>query len=161
MNLKTNIINEVKMYPENPIYFKEVEFSSFLELEEKEMEIERINSIKIWPEIENIEVIKTEQCVSNEGQKFTGTKLLITLKVSEKITYSGKTQSEPIHVIYNEIYKSLFIAVPEELKKLDIKALIQASRVVTTPYVENVYARKFNKRKIYKSACIFMEVKIC
>lgn len=161
MNLKTNVVNEERIYPENPIYFKEIEFSSFLELDEKSTEIENVNSIKIWPEVEIIEVVKTEQGISNEGQKLTGTKLAITLKISEKVTYSCKCENEPIHIIYNEMYKSFFIVVPEELKKLDIKALVRANRVVVVPYVEIVYARKFDERKIYKSASIFVEARIC
>ena len=161
MNLKTNIINEERIYPKNPLYFKEVEFSSFLELNENYMDIESINSIKIWAEVESAEVVKTEQGISNEGQKLTGTEISIVLKISEKITYSGKSKNEPVHVIYNEMYKSLFIPVPEELKKLDIKALLRANRVVIAPYIETVYARKFNDRKIYKAASIFVEARIC
>ena len=161
MNLKTNIINEQRVYPKNPVYFKEIEFSNFLELNENYKYIESVNSIKIWAEVESAEVVKTEKGISNEGQKLTGTEISVVLKISEKITYSGKFKNEPVQVVYNEMYKSLFIPVPEELKKLDIKALLRANRVVIAPYVETVYARKFDDRKIYKAASIFVEARIC
>ncbi|WP_297519993.1 hypothetical protein [uncultured Clostridium sp.] len=161
MNLKTNIISNENIYPENPIYFKELEFAEFLELENTDPDIDSVNSIKIWPEVEDIQVIKTEIGISNEGQKLTGTKLIIIVKINEKITYSGVSTDEPVHIIYNEVYKSLFIIVPENLKKLDIKALIRANRVFIAPYVQTVYARKFSCRKIYKATSIFIEARIC
>ena len=161
MNLKTNVIASENIYPENPLYFKELEFAEYLEVGCHEPDIDVVNSIKIWPEVEDIQVVKTEVGISNEGQKLTGTKLVVIVKISEKITYSGKNKNEPVHIIYNETYKSFFIVVPESLKKLDIKALIRANRIFVAPYVQTVYARKFNCRQIYKAASIFVEARIC
>ncbi|MGL5066341.1 MAG: hypothetical protein ACRC6T_00740 [Sarcina sp.] len=161
MNLKTNMIANENIYPENPIYFKELEFDEYLTIGPYQSDIETVNSIKIWPEVEDVQVVKTEVGISNEGQKLTGAKLIATLKISEKITYVGKNKNEPVHIIYNETYKSFFIIVPESLKNLDIEALIRANRIFIAPYVQTVYARKFNNRQVYKAASIFVEARIC
>ena len=159
--IKTNAINNENLYPENPEFFKEEEVSGFLNIGDLDPDIEAINSIKLWPEVQDVKIVETEVGISNEGQVLTGVKLVVVVKINEKITYSARNKEIPIHILYNEFYKNFCIVVKPRLKDLDVSALMRAGRIHITPYIEGAYARKFNDRRIYKSTVIFVEARIC
>lgn len=150
-----------KVYPKNAMYFINFDIYGFYNLLREDPDVECVNAIKVWPDIEEFNVIDTDIGISNEGTILTGCKISVLIKFSEKITYSAKHKDKPVHIIYNEYYKSKSIVIPKEINGIDIESLIRARRVNITPYIEHSYVKRINNRKIYKSMSVLIDLKVC
>ncbi|MGL4740665.1 MAG: hypothetical protein ACRC41_07650 [Sarcina sp.] len=149
------------VYPKNAAYFIEFDTYGFYHLSDDDPDIECVNAIKIWTDIEEFNVVETHIGISNEGAILTGCKIAVLLKFGEKITYSAKYKEKPVHIIYNEYYKSKSIVIPKEINGIEIESLIRARRISIIPYIEHSYAKRVSNRKIYKSMSILIDLKVC
>lgn len=123
-------------------------------------DIKKILSSVVYPEVENIRVIKTEKGLSNEGQRLLGAIVIVGIKLKQKITYVSDNSNQAIHVIYNESFKSMPIIVPEEVNSKSIEALLRLNKITAEPYVENVYEKVIDKRNIFSSILLFTKIKL-
>ncbi|MGL4991564.1 MAG: hypothetical protein ACRCYC_01925 [Paraclostridium sp.] len=156
-----NYKEENKVYPKNALYFINFDIYDFYDLSFEDPEVECVNAIKVWPDIEEFNIVETDIGISNEGTILTGCKISVLIKFSEKITYSAKFKEKPVHIIYNEYYKSKSIVIPKEINGIDIEALVRARRVNITPYIEYSYVKKVTNKKIYKSMSVLIDLKVC
>lgn len=147
--------------PDNAVYFKEEEISEVLTIPCQKPDIENILSVIVSPEVEDMRVISTEVGKSNEGQILTGTKLVIELRIKEKITYVADEQTQSVHAAHYENLKSFFVILPNEINGQDVCDLLRANRISVNPYIEAVNTRKLDERTIFKCVLLFIDVKLC
>lgn len=142
-------------------YFKEEEMSEVLKIPCQKPDMENILSVLVSTEVENIRLVDTEIGKSNEGQVLTGKKLVVELRIKEKVTYVADEITQSVHAAHYEHLKSFFVIVPNEIKGNDVCDLVRSNRVTVTPFVEAVQVRMLDARTICKCLLIFIDVKFC
>lgn len=147
--------------PENAKYFKEEIITETLVIPPQKPNMERILDMLVWAEVENINLIETEKGVSNEGQKLTGVKLVVEVKLKEKVTYVALEPTQSAHAAHYEMFKSMFVILPEEINGRLTCDLVRAGRISVIPYVECVHSRMLDCRTIHKCVMLFLDVKVC
>lgn len=147
--------------PKEALYFKEEEICEILEIPCQKPDIENILSVIVSPEIENLRIVETEVGRSNEGQVLTGSKLVLEIKLREKITYVADEATQSVHSAYYENLKSFFVIIPNEIDGENVCELLRANRISVNPYIEAVHARMLDCRTIFKCVLLFIDVKFC
>lgn len=142
-------------------YFKEEHLRQCICLSADKPNVNDIIDIFIHPEIISTNLLETHNGVSNEGQKLTGFKLLVRVKLNEKITYISDDCTQNICVDYYEVLKSIFIILPKIEDGKNISDMYKFSRIVVTPTVEHADVRKLNCRNLDVNALILLQAKIC
>ncbi|WP_066869877.1 DUF3794 domain-containing protein [Clostridium mediterraneense] len=149
------------MLPKDAKYFKEEEISEILTIPCQKPEVENVLSVLVSPEVEDIKVIDTEVGISNEGQVLTGSKLIVELRIKEKITYVADEETQSVHAAHYENLKSFFVVIPNEIDGEYACDLLRSNRISVTPYVEAVHSKMLDKRTIFKCVLLFIDVKFC
>lgn len=144
--------------PEYVRYFKEEIINEILELPEEKPDMERILKAVAWASVESIKLIETEKGLSNEGQKLTGYKLVVKVRISEKISYVADYCTQPMHVANYEMIKNFFVILPEEIDGEDLCNLLKRQKLVVTPYIECVETRMLDERHIHKCVMLLINV---
>jgi len=147
--------------PENAEYFKEELITETLVIPPQKPNMERILDMLVWAEVEDMNLIETEKGVSNEGQRLTGYKLVVELKLKEKLTYVALEPSQSAHAAHYEMFKSMFVILPEEINGKSACDLFRANRLSVIPYVECTHSRMIDCRTIHKCVMVFLDVKAC
>ncbi|MGL5086327.1 MAG: hypothetical protein ACRC68_11535 [Clostridium sp.] len=160
MSCKSGTCNQ-SILPLDVKYFKEELVCEVLTIPVQKPDIERILDVMVWPEIENVNLIETEKGMSNEGQKLTGIKLVVEVRLKEKVTYVALEKAQSAHAAHYESLKSIFVILPEYVDGRKTCDLVRANRLSVTPYIEDVSARMLDKRTIHKCVMLFIDVKIC
>lgn len=145
--------------PEEVKYFKEEIINEILEIPCQKPDMERLLKAMVWTNIESTKLVKTEKGLSNEGQKLTGYKLVVKIRISEKVTYVADVCTQPMHAAHYENIKNFFVILPEEIDGEDICDLLKHNKLIITPYVECVEARMLDKRHIQKCVMLLINVK--
>jgi hypothetical protein len=102
--------------PETVKYFQEVNIIENIEIPCNKPDIETISSLLVSPKVSSARLINTPIALSYEGQNLSGYKLIVDLKIDEKLKYVAALCHQPIHgVHYSDINKSVFVVVPEEI----------------------------------------------
>lgn len=153
--------NNAGMLPECAHYFKQEIIGELLEIPSQKPDMEDLLNVMVWPEIEAINLIETKKGKSHEGQYLSGAKLIVEVKLLEKITYVANEPTQSVHAAHYETYKSMFVVLPEEIDGRNICELYRAGSLAVTPYVEASCAHKLDARKLYKCVLLFLDVKIC
>lgn len=147
-------------FPENPKYFTQIAVNERLLIPQPKPDMEQLLSITVDTSIESIKIIDTPIALSNEGQYLSGCKLVIELKIKEKIKYVADEPTQTVHAAhYENLLKSIFIIVPCEVNGISTKELLNKKKVVITPYIEDIYGEMIDKRTIFKNIIIFIDVK--
>lgn len=149
------------MLPKDVKYFKEEEISEILTIPCQKPDVENVLSVLVSPEVEDIKVIDTEVGISNEGQVLTGSKLIVELRIKEKITYVADEETQSVHAAHYENLKSFFVVIPNEIDGEYACDLLRSNRISVTPYVEAVHSKMLDKRTIFKCVLLFIDVKFC
>lgn len=147
--------------PETANYFKEELVSEILTIPTQKPDIERVLDILVWPEIENIKLIETPVGVSNEGQRLSGAKLVVEVRLKQKVTYVANEPTQSVHAAHYETLKSMFVILPTEVGENNICDLVRTNRINVTPYIEAVHFRQLDCRTIHKCVMVFLDVKTC
>lgn len=147
-------------YPIDPKYFKEESVMEILKLTDNMVNMERIINIMVDPSITSVQLIETEEGTSSEGQNLTGYKLLVEVKLSEKVLYVGDLPSQPVQGAHFEVNRTVFIVPPASIDGVSICDLMAGGRLEITPYVEKVYARLLDCRTIQKCICLFVNMSV-
>ncbi|MGL5086326.1 MAG: hypothetical protein ACRC68_11530 [Clostridium sp.] len=142
-------------------YFKEELICEILTIPLQKPDMERLLDVMVWPEIENVNLIDTEKGMSNEGQKLTGVKLVVEVRLKAKVTYVAQETTQAAHAAHFETLKSMFVILPEYVNGRKTCDLVRANRLIVTPYVEDTSARMLDIRKIHKCVMLFLDVKVC
>ncbi|MFI3174033.1 MAG: hypothetical protein R3Y53_02380 [Bacillota bacterium] len=144
--------------PTDSAIFKQEIINEVQALNEKNPPMERLLGTVISVDIDGIEFIETEVGISNEGQKLTGTKLLVKLRLQEKTTYVGDHKTQPVHAEYFESRRNFFVILPEKIDGLDFCEY--QDRLIVTPYIEDVETRMLDDRHLQKCIMIFIDVRV-
>ncbi|MGL5416305.1 MAG: SPOCS domain-containing protein [Clostridium sp.] len=147
--------------PEKSKYFKEEAICEILTISAQKPDIERILDVVVWPSIENIKLVETEVGISVEGQRLSGYKVIVELRIKEKVTYVASEVTQSVHAAHFESLKSVFVVIPKEIDGKPTCNLIKAGKLNVTPYVEAVQTRLLDCRKIHKCVMIFVDVMGC
>ena len=155
------LCNTSGLLPTGVKYFKEEPICEIITIPNKKPDIERVLDIIVWPEIEHMSLIETDKGISNEGQKLTGYKLSVEVKLKHKLTYVADEPRKPVHATHYESLKGMFVVLPDKIDDKSMCEYIRSGRITACPYIETVYTRKLSKRTIHKSILLFLDVKIC
>lgn len=145
--------------PENPIYFKQMAVSEVVTIPEQKPDIEQLVSVAVEAEILAPPIIETPCIKSFEGQTLSGRKLILELKLRQKITYVADEPTQSVHAAHFEkTARSVFVVVPRENNGVPIERLLRQNRLIITPYIEDIYAEQVDKRKIFKNITVLIDV---
>jgi len=145
--------------PENPQYFTELAIPEIIKIPDIKPDIEQLVSVMVEAEISSMRLIDTPCVKSYEGQMLSGKKLVLELKLREKVVYVADEASQPVHAAhYEEVLKSVFIIVPRYVEGIPIEAMLKANRVKVTPYIEDIYAEQKDKRTVFKNITLLIDV---
>lgn len=147
--------------PATAQYFKEELVSEVLLIPSNKPNIERVLDVLVSPVIEDYKVIETPLGVSNEGQNLSGVKLIVELRLKQKVTYVADEPTQTVHASHYETLKSMFVILPNDIDGRSACDLVRSGRVIINPYIEAVDFRVLDCRHIYKSVMVFLDVKIC
>lgn len=161
MYCKSNSLSKKTIIPKESQFFKEELVSEVLTIDCNKPEMERILDILVHPEVVNYKLIDTPIGESNEGQTLAGYKLIIEIKLNEKLTYVADEPTQSVHACYYEFMKSIFVVLPTEINGKNTCDLVRADRLEITPYIEAVKYRMLDCRQIHKCIMLFVDVKKC
>lgn len=147
--------------PATATYFKEEAISEILSIPCPKPDIEKVLDLMVWPEVEDMEIVDTPQGVSNEGQRLSGVKLVVKIRLREKLTYVADDPAQSVHAVHFEMLKSMFVILPQEVDGNRTCDLVRTKRVTATPYVEAVYPRELDERSVHKCVLLFLDIKLC
>jgi hypothetical protein len=146
--------------PENPKYFTEQSIAETVVIPCLKPDMEQLLSVMEDIEIVSVKVIDTPVAISNEGQKLQGSKLIIELKLKQKIKYVADEPTQSVHAAHFEIMKSMFVVVPTIPlgQSKTVTQLLREGRVNVMPYIEDIYGEMKDKRTIFKNTVVFLNV---
>jgi hypothetical protein len=148
-------------FPEEPKYFTQLAIPETITIPEPKPDMEQLLSVAVDASIESVKLIETPVALSNEGQNLSGCKLIIELKLREKVKYVADEPTQTVHAAhYENVLKSIFIIVPCEVNGVSIRRVLERKRLIITPYVEDIYAEMVDKRTIFKNITVFVDAKI-
>ncbi|MFI3209465.1 MAG: hypothetical protein R3Y64_00200 [Peptostreptococcaceae bacterium] len=146
-------------YPESIEYFKEELISEVIVLPQNRPDIKRVLDISVWPEVLKTHLVETKVGTSNEGQHLSGLKLVVDLKLKQKISYVADEPTQSVHAQAFEYYKSMFVILPQQINNVDVYDLVRSGRLQVTPYIEAVKFRLQDPRSVHKCVMIFLDVR--
>lgn len=150
-----------KEIPNNIKFFKMQEFNDVLCIPDDKPDMENISDMFISADVHDMKLIKTEKGLSNEGNSLLGNKLLVEILFKEKLIYVSDKLNENVFVVYSEILKSAFVALPEYVDGKNVLDMYKSSRLTVTPYLLHVDTRLLSKRNINISLLAFLDIQFC
>ncbi|QHE54120.1 hypothetical protein [Pontibacillus sp. HMF3514] len=156
-SVKTNGV--AQNLPENPIYFTQISIPEILTIPDQKPDIEELVSVTVQAEVAAYNLIDTPCMKSFEGQLLSGKKLILELKIIEKIVYVADEPTQTNHAAHFEnTMKSIFIVVPQEIEGTSMESLFNQNRIEITPYIEDIYVLQRDKRTIFKNLTMLIDV---
>ncbi|MCM8709595.1 hypothetical protein M2651_00990 [Clostridium sp. SYSU_GA19001] len=148
-----------KALPDKPKYFTEISIPEIIKIPSQKPNIEQLVEVLVEPEIMSMRLVDTPCLKSYEGEMLSGKKLILELKLKEKIVYVADEVSQPVHAAhYEEVMRSVFIIVPKYIDNFSIDTLLKAGKVRVSPYIEDIYAEQKDNRTIFKNITLFIDV---
>jgi ferredoxin-fold anticodon binding domain-containing protein len=152
-------VGVAKELPKNPKYFTEISIPEVVKIPVQKPDIEQLAQVIVEAEIMSMRVVDTPCTKSFEGQMLSGKKLILELKLIEKIVYVADEPSQPVHAAhYEEVMRSAFVIVPKAVDGISIETLLKAGKVRVTPYIEDIYAEQKDKRTVFKNITLLIDV---
>lgn len=158
--MKLNLIDNTEIY-ETPIYFNTENISEVINIPLHKPGIKKVLTTMVSPIVERLDLVETEKGVSYEGNKSTGSKIIVRLKLKGKITYVADDRKQSVHVLNYELSKSVYIVLPEEEHGKKTCELFRGKRINAIAYIDGVYSRILDYRTIYNCILLFVEARIC
>lgn len=151
--------------PKTPVYFAEIAIPETVVIPCAKPDIEDLVSIAVDAQVISSRLIETAVGTSNEGQILKGYKLIVELKLRQKIKYVADEPTQSIHAAHFEkVVSSIFVVLPPSVtingKTYTIQELFKQNRLAVTPYVEDIYGALRDKRTIFKNITILLDVKV-
>ncbi|MCY6369540.1 hypothetical protein [Clostridium ganghwense] len=145
--------------PEKPMYFTEISIPEIIKIPPQKPDIEQVISIMVEPEIVSMRLADTPCAKSFEGQLLSGKKLIMELKLKEKVSYVADETTQPAHAAhYEDVMQSVFVIVPKYVNNIPIERLLKANKIIVTPYIEDIYAEQKDNRTIFKNITLLIDV---
>jgi len=162
MKKKTDAITTLgvaKELPEHPVYFTEISILETLKIPSQKPDIEQVLSIIVEPEIISMRIADTICAKSYEGQLLSGKKLIMELKLKEKVVYVADETTQPAHAAhYEDVLRSVFVIVPKAIDNIPIERLLKSNKIIVYPYIEDIYVEQKDNRTIFKNITMLIDV---
>lgn len=155
-----NQYSQTTNLPATAQYFKEEVIQEILNIPAEKPDIERIQKILVWPEIDDMKIIPTEKGISNEGQVLSGLKLLVKLHLKQKVLYVADRCTQSVHAAHFDNIKNLFIIIPETIDGESTCALFAKGNLRVVPYIETVQFRMLDERCIHKCVVVLVNMEV-
>lgn len=147
--------------PTNPKYFAQIAVPETLVIPAQKPDIEQIISVTVDTAIESIRIIDTPCEKSFEGQSLSGKKLIVELRLIEKVVYVADEPAQSAHAAhFEDTFKSIFVMVPKTVNDTAIEDLFQQGKLIVTPFIEDIYAEMLDARTIFKNITMLLDVAI-
>ena len=145
-------------FPENPKYFTQMMITEIVKIPEEKPDMELLLSVMVEPEIISTKFIDTPCMKSFEGQLLSGKKLIIELKLNQKVTYVADEPTQSVHAAHFEkILRSIFIIVPKMINDIDIERLFKLGKLEVIPYIEDICGEMIDPRTISKCVALLID----
>lgn len=158
INFTNNLEENVSVEPK---YFKEEVLSQTYILDNCYSDIDNLVDFIGDVEIENYTFKKEEVGLSTEGSYMSGEKVITAVKLKGKLTYNTKCESRGVNVVFFEFIKNMTIVIPRKINDKYTCDLVRAKRFTISPYIEELYCRRVDSRRIHISAILFVDFKFC
>lgn len=147
-------ITPYSQLPECPTIFTETAVAETICIPEQKPDIEQLISVAADAQILSVRLVETASGTSDEGQILRGYKLIVELKLRQKVKYVADEPTQSVHAAHFEkVITSIFVVVDK-----NIADLYKHGKVVVKPYIEDIYAVKKGLRKIFKNIIILVNV---
>ncbi len=140
--------------------FKEELICEILPIPKQKPDIKNVIDVMVWPEITKYKLIKTQKGYSNEGKKLDGHKLVVEVKLKEKLTYVADECTNAIHGVHYNTIKSVELVLPEEIDGEKVCELVKLNKLNIIPYLEEVFVRKLDCRNAHKCVMLLLNVEV-
>ena len=145
--------------PDNTKFFKEEIFSQIYILNSNFDDISNLIDFVGSVHVEDYILKNEEVALSTEGKYMSGKKIIATLKLKGKLSYNTDNIKSEIRVLFFDLIKNISIVIPEIFKDEYTSDLIRAKRFSVKAYMEDLYCRKIDKRRIHILSMLFVDVK--
>lgn len=142
----------------NQKYFSFFESKEIIKITNEYPMINNLVSIIIEHEIVSKKAINTIHGCSSEGNYYTGKKIVIHLKLKQKILYTTKNNS--LHLLTNEFYDSVSIVIPTTIKGTDPQELIDYELIKPEIYISEIILKKINDYSILSNIYILANISL-
>ena len=132
--------------------FKQLSIEEELQIPNAKPDIETLNEMTGTIEIINCHLIETGSLVSQEGQKLTGFKLVISGYLNIVVKYTALDMEQSVHSAHYKVPFSTFVVMPNEYNvgsKLDVEGI-----------VEDIYFKAHDERCFFTNTTALINVKI-
>lgn len=145
--------------PTNPQYFTEVAIPETLQIPCQKPPMEQILTVMAEAKVVSTRLVETDKAISDEGQKLSGCKLVIELRLHEKVKYVADEPTQSVHVAeYESQYKSVFVVIPCQIDGTNVCELIRRNRYNVNVYIEDIYAEMTGPKTIFKNITVLVDV---
>lgn len=162
-NVYNTSLNEIKTYSDMPStanYFQEMTTYEIITLPRAQIDIERVSSVNIKPQVISAKIISTPISLSQEGQNLSGHKLVVEVYLKQIFKYTSADVNHSVHSFnYDEIKKSVYIVIPIEYGGVKVSSLVRRNKFIVTPYITDIYYKVMNKRQIFNSISLLVDFK--
>lgn len=148
-------------------YFTEIAIPETIKIPKAKPDIEQLVSVIVDAEVISVRLINTAVGISNELQNLSGRKLIIELKLRQKIKYVADEPTQSVHAAhFEQVISSIFIVVPTAIDLGDppitypIETLFKQGKLVVTPYIEDIYAELRDNRTIFKNIIVLVNINV-
>lgn len=154
-------ITPYNQLPKNPMFFTQIAIPETVEIPREKPDIEDLVSVMVDAEIISTRLINTPTAVSCEGQVLLGHKLIIELKLRQKVKYIADEPTQSVHAVHFEnIVSSIFVVLPPGIGTASMEDLFIQRKLVVTPYIEDIFAERMDSRRIFKNIILLIDVKV-
>lgn len=150
-----------KNYPDEIKYFKEEWISKNITIPSENPDIKKICDIFVNPIIKKNILIDTKDGISNEGQCLSGKKFIIELLIETKMNYISNDFEQSLISTNFEIFKTIFIVIPNKINSKHIRDLYISSRLTFTPFVEHIHLKEITPRCCNLNILLLVDTQIC
>ena len=159
----TNFIDYIGIdenLPTNIKYFKEDLFDTVFSKKDETTKIHTIISISVDCKINSIKLVNTSSRTSNEGQRLSGKKLLVEVKLSYRIKYTTDTKERYLCILKTSHTKIIYIVVPKEVNGFKIEDLVRKNKVSVETYVEDLYISSRGPSSVYIRTLLLLNARV-
>ena len=121
-------------------------------------DISKIINMVVEYEVLNMRTIHSVAGLSFEGYYLSGKKMVIELKLKQKILYISTIDPQSIHMAENETFQCVYIVIPSMIDGTEPEFLIDHKYLKPELKIEETACEKIDKRTIYIFASIFAKL---
>lgn len=145
--------------PDNNNFFKEEILSQIYILNSNFDDISDLIDFFGSVDVEDYVLKNEEVGLSTEGKYMSGKKIIATVRLKGKLSYNTNNINSEVRVLFFDLIKNIPVVIPETFKDEYTSDLIRAKRFSVKVYMEDLYCRKIDERRIHILSMLFVDVK--